>query len=164
MEPLKDRFWRKVDKTTTPDGCWTWKRCKMGPGYGRIYIEGKISQAHRVAWELTYGPIPVGLDVCHTCDNPSCVNPAHLFQGTRRENNIDCINKGRGNRSLLGEDNGRAKLTRTQVLEIKNSKLSDYKLALRYGVSRWAIWNIQKGISWKTKGGVPSNLANGMKN
>ena len=89
------RFWSKVQKT---DGCWLWTgsrnrtwaygRFRSGPGRRSVL-------AHRFAWELVHGPIPGGLFVCHHCDNPSCVNPEHLFLGTHTDNMRDMVNKGR---------------------------------------------------------------------
>lgn len=92
-----DRFWSKVDRTGT--GCWLWLASLTGAGYGQFWLNGRREGAHRVAWELTYGPIPDGLLVCHDCpdgDNPRCVNPAHLFLGTTKDNADDMVAKGRG--------------------------------------------------------------------
>lgn len=97
---LADRFWSRVQKG---EGCWLWGGSLKTNGYGQLNgpsqgggRDGKNLLAHRVAWELVNGPIPDGLWVLHRCDNPPCVNPAHLFLGTVRDNVIDMWTKGRG--------------------------------------------------------------------
>ena len=94
--PLAERFWPKVD-VRGPDECWPW-RATQWRGYGKIGIGGATGtdvRAHRVSWEIHNGPIPAGMLVCHRCDAPSCVNPAHLFLGTQRDNMADMLAKGR---------------------------------------------------------------------
>lgn len=96
--PLPDRFWPKVDQSGGGEACWLWTAGKIPTGYGRFCINGRYVYAHRVAWELTHGQIEGGLFVLHDCptgDNPSCVNPAHLFLGTQSDNMKDCYQKGR---------------------------------------------------------------------
>jgi hypothetical protein len=88
QEPVEVRFWRFVDMTGE---CWLWTGAKSGPnGYGKIGIDGtRTRSAHRVSFELSFGPIPKGLWVLHSCDNPSCVNPTHLYLGDRAQNMRD---------------------------------------------------------------------------
>jgi hypothetical protein len=93
MKCLPSGFWKNVNRNTRPGECWIWYEGRRHHGYGRI---GSLQEgAHRVAWELTNGPIPDGLDVLHKCDNPPCVNPDHLFLGDQEANMNDMAAKGR---------------------------------------------------------------------
>lgn len=87
------RFWEKVRKS---DGCWEWTAGRLGGRYGDFMVGvGDHRSAHRYSWELHFGPIPVGMNVCHHCDNPGCVRPDHLFIGTQKDNLRDMQGKGR---------------------------------------------------------------------
>lgn len=95
--PLADRFWEKVDRRGD-DECWPWKAAHLRDGYGRIAVGRRGSpmvSAHRVAWILAHGWIPAGMNVCHRCDNPPCVNHGHLFLETNLGNVKDKMQKGR---------------------------------------------------------------------
>jgi len=96
MPDVAPRFWAKVAKS---DGCWLWTGARASNGYGSFRFADRpcATAAHRAAWELACGPIPHGMHVLHRCDNPPCVNPAHLFLGTHLENVRDREAKGRGN-------------------------------------------------------------------
>ncbi|HYE94275.1 MAG TPA: HNH endonuclease signature motif containing protein [Terriglobales bacterium] len=96
MPPFEEYFWSKVDRRGS-DECWPWLACRHNPqGYGLIRRDKRQYRAHRVAWELHHGtPFPEGKDACHSCDNPWCVNPAHIWPGTARDNIRDAVAKGR---------------------------------------------------------------------
>lgn len=131
------------------DGCHIWTACRNRGGYGQLTARGKQWAAHRYAWTQANGPIPEGLHVLHHCDNPSCVNPSHLFIGTVADNIRDRQLKGR-HRS--GEGHGRAKLTVADVQKIRAMDLCHGKVissvAKEYGVSRGTIYKIVNGTNW----------------
>jgi hypothetical protein len=145
------RFWSYVDRGD-PEDCWPWLRNAHGGqmGYGRFKSRGVNRAAHRVAWELTNGPIPEGIFVCHHCDNPPCCNPAHLFLGTQAENLSDRDQKGRAVYKR-GEQNGGAKLTEAQVLSIRQQVAagdSQRSVATRLGVSQGLVQMIVRRKVW----------------
>lgn len=116
------------------DECWPWIGGVDHFGYGRIYDHGTSYQVHRVVYELEHGPIPDGLLVLHRCDNPPCVNPAHLFLGTNQDNVNDMLQKGRERR---GETHHNAKISTQQVLELRQqfaAGRSAASLARAFGV------------------------------
>lgn len=93
--PAPARIWNGIDQRG-PDECWPWQRTRNKRGYGQTWFEGRLQVSHRVVWQLVYGePAPSDHDVCHSCDNPPCCNPTHLFLGTRLENVRDMMQKGR---------------------------------------------------------------------
>jgi hypothetical protein len=135
-----------------PEGnaCMEWPRARKFDGYGKVRHKGKQLRAHRVAFELTCGPIAPGLQVLHECDNPACFRPNHLFLGTNAENRVDSVRKGR-HRAPRGEASGRSRLTEDQVREIRDlmSKGATQRPVARlFGVSQSAISLIYRGINW----------------
>jgi hypothetical protein len=140
-------FLEKVEKTRT---CWLWNAYRNHDGYGRARHNGKQTGAHRVSWQLHNGPIPEGLHVCHHCDNPPCVNPAHLFLGTHRDNCVDRMLKGRGG-DRKGVKHGRAKLTNEQVHEIRRLRLEGvhaFVIAKQFGISWANVYRIASKNTW----------------
>jgi len=141
-----DRFWNKVDKS---GDCWEWTGFKH-KGYGRFSVGVRRLRSHRVAWELTHGPIPDGMLVLHTCDNPGCVNPDHLFLGTQADNMADMVSKGRQPFvKVLGEGVGTSKLAEDQVRSIRSDPRSQRAIARDYGVSQTAISEIKNRKRWR---------------
>lgn len=173
LASLEVRFWAKVQKT---DNCWLWLGRTRG-GYGRIAEAGRgsrVMSAHRVSYELAYGPIPDGLDVLHICDNPSCVWPEHLRVGTHTDNMRDMALKGRGalgarngrythpERNTHGERSWTAKLTAADVVAIRArfvaGNITCAQLAREYGVDFKTISSIVQRRSWKH---LPETLPGG---
>lgn len=95
LVPLATRFWAKVPSRPLMNACWPWAGSRSTNGYGQIEIDGRKRPAHRVAWELAFGPMDPALDACHSCDNPICVRPTHIFPGTPSDNAADAKRKGR---------------------------------------------------------------------
>lgn len=137
-----DKFWAKVD-IRGEDECWEWKGARDDDGYGRLAVNQKDYRAHRISFLIAnrHLPAPQGL---HSCDNPPCCNPKHIFEGTQKDNSIDMCMKSRG---------WMQKLTINQVLEIRNfvpSKRGDLiKLARKYGVSHTLISMIKSRKVWE---------------
>ena len=152
---LAERFWPKVDRSGGPDACWPWTAFRLPWGYGQIGegpAGGRHLYAHRVAWELTNGPIPAGLLALHRCDNPPCCNPAHLFLGTNRDNTADMDQKGRrGEHHPVGSLNGRAVLTLEMAAEIRRLHemgVPYSQLVRRFGVGKSTISRVVRGENW----------------
>lgn len=151
LRSLSERFWKKVQKAG-PDECWLWRGARQKlHGYGVMHREGARSRkagAHRISFELHNGAIPDGLNVCHHCDNPPCVNPAHLFLGTHADNVADKVAKGR-QRSACGAQHYRTKLTNENVIAIKSSAERSRALARHFNVSEQSICDIRHNRKWR---------------
>lgn len=160
---LEDRFWAKVAKTET---CWIWTGGKSFKGYGAIQEAGRGSRgllAHRVSFELANGPIPDGLYILHSCDNPRCVNPAHLRAGTQSENIAEAYEKKRkispfskaenryqGPRpSMPGTKNPNSRLSEADVHAIRASTEKPGILAKRFNIIPDYVTLIRKRKVWK---------------
>ena len=140
---LEDRFFEKVKKTS---GCWIWIANKNKKGYGRIWVGLRNEFAHRVSFRIENGKFNSELRILHRCDNPSCVNPRHLFLGDDSINQADKAIKGR---SAKGEKNGNSKLSLEDVLTIRNSKDSNTQIAEAFGIDRTQVRNIRIRRQWK---------------
>lgn len=137
------------DTSGGPDSCWNWTKTKCSRGYGVLLQGSRFAKPHRVAWFIANGEIPANMHVLHSCDNPSCCNPKHLFLGTQLDNMQDKVAK---NRQAKGEKNGRAKLTAEQVKEIRSTVFTKHRgivaISREYGVSRRMIRYILDGVNW----------------
>ena len=141
------RFEAKINKA---DGCWEWTASCAGKGYGQMKLprQRKQEYSHRLAYMIYKGEIPQGIQICHTCDNPKCCNPDHLFLGTSQDNHDDMAKK---NRSTHGEKNPAAKLTENDVREISAclaAGMSQSKIARAFGVHQVTISKINRGLRW----------------
>lgn len=154
------RFWIKVDRSGGPDTCWIWTGAqRQAFGYGMFSIGRKSISTHRYSWLLHNGAIPDGLQVLHHCDNPRCVNPAHLFLGTQKDNVRDARDKGRLGQQVnpmcmarRGEINGKSKLNDSAVRLIRRMRQDGYKLreiADTIGISVPVVSAVATGRTWK---------------
>lgn len=152
----EERFWAKVEKG---DGCWLWSGSRLPEGYG-CFWDGtyrsttphrpRIVRAHRWLYAHLHGPIGAGMEVCHSCDNTSCVNPEHLFLGTHAENMRDMVRKGRADNR--GDRNGRAKLSAEDIATIRRESTGRWgegmEFARRFGVTSATISKVIRGDTW----------------
>lgn len=149
---LSKRFWEKAPLTRNNDECWEWQGSFNSTGYGQIGIKGKKFSSHRLSWLVNRGAIPSGLCVCHHCDNRRCVNPNHLFLGTKKDNLDDMDQKGRRITPPRpsGEANPAARLSDRQVEEIRElgrQGLGSRKIAKQVGCSSSQAFRIVRGES-----------------
>ena len=144
-----ERFESKVELIPFSTCHW-WVGAANHVGYGKLFVNGKFHGAHRVSYRLYVGDIPEGMLVCHKCDNPSCVNPDHLFLGTFKSNAADMVQKGR-DKPERGENNCWSKLSEAKVLAIRElqGKLSSRKIGKLYGVCKTTVLRIHNREKWK---------------
>lgn len=140
---LKQRLLSKIKKTD--NGCWEWQGV-TNKGYGRLNVDGQMVYSHRLSFLLFKGEIAEKMVVCHSCDNPRCINPAHLFLGEQRDNVRDACSKGRHQK---GERNGLSKLTNDDVRLILGSDLGCRELAKQLGVHHSQVSRIRNGKAWR---------------
>lgn len=142
----RERFWAKVAKAS-PDECWNWTAATTGFGYGVFAMTGSadLHGAHRVSWLIQTGDWPTDC-ILHKCDNPKCVNPSHLREGSRPENMVDKVAKGRQPR---GQDAGTSKLSSAQVLSVFYDQRAQSKIAAGLGVNQSTVSDIKNGRTWR---------------
>lgn len=149
----KERFLSKI--IVQENGCWDWRGCLDKDGYGQFYLKrnGKEMsiRPHRYSWIINNGSLSIGLVVCHSCDNPKCVNPKHLFSGTQKENIRDALIKGRmlgprGSKqhcSILKEENI------PEIRRLSRKGISGNQIAKKFKVQRNVIYDILNKVTWK---------------
>lgn len=139
-------FWKKVDKSAGDDGCWLWTAHNVN-SYGLFKWDRKVQLAHRISYRLKYGDFPQELDILHSCDNPSCVNPKHLFIGTHQDNMRDMMAKHRGNKA--SGERSRHKLSDEDIRLIRNKHdtglFSRSQLSVEFNTSKGHIAKIVRG-------------------
>src|SRR5579863_2087398 len=145
-------FWAKVNRRG-PDECWPWTRSINKTGYGSSGLRQRRCHSHVIARWLATGEWPAGFCTLHSCDNPRCCNPAHLWLGTHAENSADMVTKGRSHKPFrVGEAGHNVKLTEVEVLEIRRlhaaGGVTYVDLGNRYGVHSVTIRLIVKRINW----------------
>jgi DNA-binding CsgD family transcriptional regulator len=143
------RFWSKVDIQS--HGCWNWLGSRHRNHYGQFSLGTTKMDAHRFAWWLAFQIDPAGYQVCHSCDNPSCVNPSHLWLGTHLMNMRDAQVK---NRNQYGARHWNARLTLADVeriRELRSSGLTQREIATQFHIGQMQVSRIMRGERWKIK-------------
>lgn len=137
IKNIQASFWSRVNVGASAE-CWEWKRGKTR-GYGHLRYKGEDWRAHRLAWTLVFDSIPNEMNVLHSCDNPACCNPNHLFLGTQRDNMIDRGKKGRTGITTVSTD------TIKTIKRMWNNGITQSEISRRTGVSRPHVCNIING-------------------
>jgi hypothetical protein len=142
---MLDRFMDKVSPEPN-SGCWLWTSSVDSTGYGTFWKDRTAQKAHRLSYQIHRGDIPAGMQVCHKCDNPLCVNPDHLFVGTLQDNMKD---RNAKRRNAKGERIWKAKLNEQDIVDIRASDESGVSLGRKYGVGSGVISRIKLKRAWK---------------
>lgn len=156
-KPAAERFWLKVD-VRSEDECWPWLGRRDDNDYGRFDNDGRPTTAHRFSFFDKSPHVDRRLHVCHSCDNPPCCNPKHLWAGTQLENIEDMNAKGRRRWGppRRGPESNKTKLTEDQVREIVSSSMTNKELAAKFRVTGSAIYNVRHGKAWAHVTGICS--------
>lgn len=146
-----ERFWQKVDKSGGESACWPWSGARHPKGYGNFMATRRMTRiAHRLAYLLAHGELPSDKMVCHSCDNPACCNPAHLFLGSAKENSQDMVKKMR---SPHGERQGHTRLSQREVQAIHRlnamKRLTQREIGEAFGISQQTTNAIINKRNWK---------------
>lgn len=154
LDPVEMRFWAKVDML---GDCWEWRAARHRYGYGKLTAGGRTYSAHRVAYGYANGTAPGSLLIRHSCDNPPCVNPAHLIPGTSADNTRDMFDRGRhGRPAAIGERNSHAKLTAADVIRVRERFAAGETiraLAVEHCMNVSVVSEIVNGKRWAHVGG-----------
>jgi hypothetical protein len=141
-------FWGRVSKAGYNE-CWEWQGAKSASGHGRVMAEGKIWYTHRLAYEFSKGTLPAwsfDAEVQHSCNNPACCNPLHLWLGTRKDNMKTAGEQGKLSRK--GCANGNSKLSDEAIKAIRSDPRTSRVIGADYGISHRQVLNIRNGINW----------------
>lgn len=147
-ENYEASFTKKIFKDQQT-GCWLWTASLNNRGYGWFRDrQNNTMTAHRASWIIFRGEIPKGMNVLHKCDMPKCVNPDHLWLGTKLENTADMIAKGR-QKYVKGEDTYNHVLTELDIREIRLDHRTQREIASDYGVNQCTVWKIKQKKVWR---------------
>ena len=142
------RFWSKVTRLEDGNGCWEFKTLDK-KGYGQFNVRHTVLKAHRISWEFYYGPIKKGMNICHHCDNPKCVRPTHLFEGTHKDNSEDCKRKGRFMVGVMKKESTKLSFDAADdIRKLYESGVLQKDIAKKYGVARCHISDVVNGKRW----------------
>lgn len=151
IKPVRGAAFDERYSIQPESGCWIWLGAVNDKGYGQIKINGVTTYAHRLSYERKYGPITETMELLHSCDVPSCVNPAHLTQGSHKKNMEDMAKRGRSSKTPknFGEGHNRGKLKEPDIMCIRADSRTHKTIALEHGVSEQSIWCIKNRRTWR---------------